>query len=236
MTKIVLDYGHGAGKEWNRGGVYFNEGDNNFDFGKLLKVELEKYTGIQVFETRATKSSNPSLAARASMFNKEYPDLFLSIHSNAYNGKVSGVETFYRSGNPNKNNTLLRKLVETTVNVLGIRNRGVKDYPFGVLGNGNNAKVKTLLEMFFHDNASDSKKYLDKKLELAREYAKTIANYYGKSKKRASIPTTNNSEVMKLFRVSVGAFANRDNAEILMKNLKEKGFSPYVTLEEIKKS
>ena len=233
MTKIVLDYGHGEGKAFNRGGVLFNEGDNDYEFGKLLKAELEKYEDIKVFETRATKSSNPSLSARASMFNKEHPNLFISIHSNAYNSRVSGVEAFYRSSNPNTSNTLLKRMVDKTVDVLGIRNRGVKDYPFGVLGNGNNAKVKMLIEMFFHDNIADSKKYLKNKKTLAEQYAKVIADYYSKKKKSVSIPTTDKGKTQRLYRVSVGAFANRSNAETLMKNLKAKGFSPYVTLEDI---
>ena len=130
---IVLDYGHGKGD--NRGGVLFNEGDNNFTFGKLLKKRLEEYQDIHVFETREREIENPSLYERATMFNHLDPDFFLSIHSNAFSdSKVSGAEIFYRSDNKNMSNELLTRLNNASVEVLNIVDRGVKDYPFGVLG------------------------------------------------------------------------------------------------------
>ena len=42
--RIILNAGHGAGKEHNRGGIYFNEGDNNYLYSLVLKEELEKYS------------------------------------------------------------------------------------------------------------------------------------------------------------------------------------------------
>ena len=232
---IVLDYGHGKGD--NRGGVLFNEGDNNFTFGKLLKKRLEEYQDIHVFETREREIENPSLYERATMFNHLDPDFFLSIHSNAFSdSKVSGAEIFYRSDNKNMSNELLTRLNNASVEVLNIVDRGVKDYPFGVLGNGNRAKIKALIEMFFHTNREDSTKFLQNREKLAMEYAKTIASYFGISKKKVTIPKTDNKkEVKKMYRVQVGAFENEINAVKMLESLKRKGITGFIVSENKQK-
>ena len=233
---IVLDYGHGKGD--NRGGVLFNEGDNNFTFGKLLKKRLEEYQDIHVFETRKREIENPSLYERATMFNHLDPDFYLSIHSNAFSdSKVSGAEIFFRSDHKNTSNELLKRLNNISVEVLKIKNRGVKDYPFGVLGNGNQAKIKALIEMFFHTNRSDSTKFLQNKEKLAMEYAKTIASYFGISKKKVTIPKTDNKkEVKKMYRVQVGAFENEANAVKMVESLKRKGITGFIVSENKQKA
>ena len=35
--KIILSAGHGAGKDHNRGALYYNEGDNNYYYSLELK-------------------------------------------------------------------------------------------------------------------------------------------------------------------------------------------------------
>lgn len=176
-VKIVFDYGHGNQDVDKRGFIGDNEGRNNFHFGKLVKKELERFD-VQVFETRPNIEDNPSLQRRAVMHNDKSADLYISWHSNAFNGKVSGVEAFDRPDKRNKDNTLLYRMVERTSQLLDIPNRGVKEYRYAVLGNGNNAKTKMLLEMFFHDNQDDVRKYWKKQAELARAYSLEIANYY----------------------------------------------------------
>lgn len=228
---IVLDYGHGKGD--NRGGVLFNEGDNNFTFGKLLKKNLENYENLEVYETRQRDIENPTLYERATMFNHLNPDFYLSIHSNAFSdARVSGAEIFFRSDNKNTSNDLLKRLNNVSVEVLNIVDRGVKDYPFGVLGNGNRAKIKALIEMFFHTNRSDSTKFLQNREKLAMEYAKTIASYFGISKKKVTIPqTTSKKEVKKMYRVQVGAFENETNAVKMLESLKRKGITGFIVSE-----
>ena len=144
---------------------------------KMVKKELERFD-VQVFETRPNIGDNPSLQRRAVMHNDKDADLYISWHSNAFNGSVSGVEAFDRPDKRNADNTLLYRMVERTSQLLDIPNRGVKEYKFAVLGNGNNAKTKMLLEMFFHDNQSDVRKYWKKQTELARAYSLEIANFY----------------------------------------------------------
>ncbi|MDO4778502.1 MAG: N-acetylmuramoyl-L-alanine amidase [Tissierellia bacterium] len=243
MTKIVFDYGHGPGEEYNRGGIFFNEGDNNFYFGEMVRKELEKYSGVEIFLTRPTINHDPDLDERAIMFNDEYADLYISWHSNAFRrNQASGVEAFYYSENPNTSNELLARLCKATSDLLDIPNRGVKDYDFAVLAYGNTADVKTLFEMFFHDNEYDAKQFLAKKNELAKAYAKTIADYYGLKSKQPTVakPNTKPQKQTKLkaedlYRVQLGAFTQKSNAEKLLKDLENKGFKGFIVAPKISK-
>lgn len=200
--KIGLDYGHGQGVAHNRGGVLFNEGDNNFDFGKLLKLELEKYADVKVYETRPNKADNPHNDRRADMLSKYNLDFYLSVHSNAFREPTAtGVEAWQRTDDPNPSNILLHRMVNKVSKILDIPNRGVRTGYYRVLQRSNTAEIKALIELFFHTNRSDSKKYLEKKLELARELAKTIAEYFDLEKKPVTIAST--GFTTGLYRVTV---------------------------------
>lgn len=201
-TRIGLDYGHGQGVAHNRGGVLFNEGDNNFDFGKLLKLELEKYADVKVYETRPNKADNPHNDRRADMLSKYNLDFYLSVHSNAFREPTAtGVEAWQRTDDPNPSNILLHRMVNKVSKILDIPNRGVRTGYYRVLQRSNTAEIKALIELFFHTNVSDSKKYLEKKLELARELAKTIAEYFDLEKKPVTISST--GFTTGLYRVTV---------------------------------
>lgn len=235
MVKIILDAGHGYGKAFNRGGVLFNEGDQNFKYSLILKSELEKYENVKVLLTRKSIKENPGLEARGRMYKG---DLFISLHTNFFSDpKVTGTETFVSYRN---NEALAKKINDTIVKTLDTKNRGVKRKPlnkkavvkkdwFAVLRNSVST-YSILVEHVFHSNRSDSKKYLDNQTKLARETAKTIASHYGLSKKDSIVKSD------KYYRVFAGSFKNRHNADELLKELKSKGFnSSFISYEEVKK-
>lgn len=178
--RICLDPGHGAGKTHNRGGVLFNEGDNNYLFSLVLKDELLKYENVSVFITRNKIEDNPSLSERAKMGNGF--DLFLSIHSNAYDGKVRGTEIWDSVETPNREFAEL--LCKRISEYFKHNNRGVKyregqpgwNY-YGVL-RFNGAKSSMIVENGFHDNYEDAKIFKEGYKELAKIYAETIAEFY----------------------------------------------------------
>ncbi|MDL2310495.1 N-acetylmuramoyl-L-alanine amidase [Peptostreptococcaceae bacterium OttesenSCG-928-C18] len=184
--KICLDYGHGEkdNRGYLSGTKWKTEGSGNFYYGKMLKAELEKFKDVQIVETRPTINSRKSglggtalskdLANRAS-YGKGC-DLYLSIHSDAFNSTANGSGVFIRNEGSRK---LAQLLVNTISSTLGTKNRGVKNYNFAVLGNGNTAPVRILQETAFHTNRSDVTKYEAKAEQLAVNQAKTIASYYG---------------------------------------------------------
>lgn len=186
--KILLDAGHGAGKKSNRGFVqvdnytHCNEGDCNYLYcTEYLKPELEKY-GIEVGLTREKIEDDPSLVARGQM-GKGY-DLLISCHTNAFNGKATGVEV-WDSTNPKESIKPLCDLIcKNVADTLKIANRGTKYRKnrqgqnwYGILRNGQ-GKHNLIIEHCFHDNIDDARKYRTNLEGTARAVAKAIADYY----------------------------------------------------------
>lgn len=186
--KIMLDPGHGAGSQYNRGFKqvgklpYCNEGSCNYNYCEYyLKPALERY-GIEVKLTRKNILDNPSLAKRGNMA-KGY-DLLISCHSNAANGKASGVE-IWDSTNPKESiKELTDKICKNIAETLDIPNRGTKyrrqangtNY-YGVLRNGQ-AKHNFIIEHCFHDNQSDAEKYRTNLGKVADAVADAIGEYF----------------------------------------------------------
>ena len=208
MIKIMLDPGHGAGSNFNRGSVIGNEGDNNYKYSLVLKRELEKY-GFYVGTTRNSITDNPSLSARGN--KAQGYDLFISLHSNAASASVRGIEIY---GDINANSpTLMKNLCDNISRAIGTKNRGVRwrtrnperfyvqptspggsNY-YGVLYS-NKAKLGMLIEHVFHTNREDCKLYVEKRKEIAQATADTIAQFYGL--KKISRPQTKVKGVSKL--------------------------------------
>lgn len=186
--KIMLDPGHGAGSQYNRGFKqvgklpYCNEGSCNYNYCEYyLKPALERY-GIEVKLTRKNILDNPSLAKRGNMA-KGY-DLLISCHSNAANGKASGVE-IWDSTNPKESiKELTDKICKNIAETLDIPNRGTKyrrqangtNY-YGVLRSGQ-AKHNFIIEHCFHDNPSDVEKYRRNLGKVADAVADAIGEYF----------------------------------------------------------
>lgn len=198
--QIILDAGHGAGKKHNRGGIYYNEGDNNFYYSLVLKEELEKYKNVKVELTRSKITDNPSLSQRANMGKGH--DLFLSLHSNAGAPNagapnVRGSEVWDSVERPNK--ALAQAIVNNTSNLFKHNNRGVR-YKVGQPGYNwygvlrfNQARSAMILEIGFHTNKKDCLYFRNHHWKIAQEHIKAIANHYNlksKDNKIASKPNT----------------------------------------------
>lgn len=186
--KIMLDPGHGAGSQYNRGFKqvgklpYCNEGSCNYNYCEYyLKPALERY-GIEVKLTRKNILDNPSLAKRGNMA-KGY-DLLISCHSNAANGRASGVE-IWDSTNPKESiKELTDKICKNISETLDIPNRGTKyrrqangtNY-YGILRYGQ-AKHNFIIEHCFHDNQSDAEKYRRNLGKVADAVANAIGEHF----------------------------------------------------------
>lgn len=214
MTKIMLDPGHGGGCAYNRGFVpvvgwaYCNEGDNNFIYSRdFLKPALER-AGFYVGMTKSTIGPDPSLKVRGAKA-KGY-DLLISVHTNAANGRATGVE-IYDSTNPKEScKSLCDQLCSAIATAIGTNNRGTKyrrsrngsNY-YGILRHGL-AKKNIIIEHVFHDNHADARKFVTNLRACAEATAKVLANYYGIKK---SSPSSTKPQ-------------DKDFTEIVLENLK----------------
>lgn len=204
---VVLDPGHKP--NYNKGAAPgYYEGNKMYDFTEYEKTALETY-GIDVIITRERKN-DMDLYARGQVAVKNGKGydvvIFISNHSNAFNGKAYGVSVF-RSLYLPESATLGQKLAEAVVGVMkpvtGITYiRGVKtrkgssgaDYYGVIRGSVSGAKSNAqaakgpvnysfIIEHGFHDNAIECAFLnVDANLEkMAKAEAKAIADYFGLS-------------------------------------------------------
>lgn len=193
--KILLAQGHGAGKEHNRGGLYFNEGDNNYYYSLELKKELETYENIQVDLLRKKITDNPNIYERAKT-GQGY-DLYYAIHSNATkDSKVRGTEVWDSIEIPNYG--LAKAICDATANLFNHHNRGVK-YKEGQKGYNwygelrfNKAKSAMIVENGFHTNHDDCLFFKNNHRQIAKVQARAIASFYGLKKKSTTDNTPSN--------------------------------------------
>ena len=89
-----------------------------------------------------------------------------------------------------------------------------------------------LLEVCFLTNPQDFKTYTEKTDEIADAIARSIVEGYGEVyngiEKPEEIPEETVPQEKALYRVQVGAFSVKENAEAMLDSLKAAGFDGYI--------
>lgn len=229
MFKVWLDAGHG-GKDPGAVGNGLKEKDLNLTMAKKVgEILTNEYKNVTVLYSRTTDKT-VSLKERTDMANKANSDYFFSIHANAGGG--TGYEDYVYNGKiqstTESNRTTIHNEVVRVLNKYGIRNRGRKRANFHVL---RETKMPAMLvETLFIDNVNDAKILKNQNFinDISRAYATGIAKALGLKKKQKQHEKI---ETGKLYKVQVGAFSKRENAEKLLKELKKKGYEGFIKYE-----
>ena len=198
---LVLDAGHGlntAGKRTLNGsrGVVHEWTMNNNVCNKIANI-LKDYN-VTVYRTDdTTGKTDVSLSERVKRCNNYNPHLFVSIHHNAVGvsswSTATGVETYWHTYGTTEDKKLARIVAPKLATKTGLRNRGVKQAQFAVLGCKATA---ILIEGGFMDTLNDYKVITSDKGQQA--YAEAVVEglveYLGLKKKQTttSQPTTSN--------------------------------------------
>ncbi|KAA6453505.1 N-acetylmuramoyl-L-alanine amidase family protein [Bacillus swezeyi] len=155
--KIYLDPGHG-GSDPGAAGNGLQE--KNVTLAIALRINdilLKEYANA---ETRLSRMSDKtvSLQERTDDANSWGADLFVSIHTNAFDGTAYGYEDYIYSGLSDESVTALyqRIIHQEVIKLNGLRDRGVKKANFHVLRE--TAMPAILTENGFIDHAGDSAK------------------------------------------------------------------------------
>lgn len=215
MAKVFLSAGHGG----NDPGAVANglyEKAINLTVLLACKSELERH-GLTVVCSR-TKDENDPVTQEVQEANASEADIAVSFHVNAGGG--DGFEVFYHSSS--SKGKLLAGLCEKRVKELNQNSRGVKH------GDRLHFIKKTtmaavLVESFFIDNKKDKTigDTVAEQTNLGVAYAKAILDYF-------NIPYKTIQNDNDLFRVQVGAYRNKKNAESMRAKLKAAGFEAIV--------
>lgn len=216
--KVFLGVGHGG---TDPGAVGFLiEKDVNLTMAIACRDFLVDH-GVDVRMSRTVDENDP-LTEVINECNTFNPDLAADIHNNA--GQGDGFEVFYHyKGGTSKT---LAKNIEKEVIDVGQNSRGLKtklnssgtDY-FGFIRQTTAPAV--ILEGVFVDNKTDVQiaDELHEQQAFGKAYAKGILKTLGIEIKESE-PKTDN-----LYRVQVGAFKEKQNADNLVTKLKNQGYS-----------
>lgn len=219
MSKvIVLDPGHGGNDSGALNGSRYEKNDN-LRMAKAVKALLQKQ-GHTVLMTRED-DSNPSYEARIAVATKAKADLFLSIHRNSFTNAIAkGIEIYARySPHLADMTTILEELAKEPNQA----NRGAKLGAYRVLYGA--AMPAGLIEIGFISNAEDNRLYdlhFDKYAEaIARGICYALGEKY-------------RTQTGARYKVQVGAFNSKDNAEAFLKTVQNMGLSAFLVDTELK--
>lgn len=224
MAKVFLSAGHGGS---NPGAVANGLIEKDINLNTLLacKEVLEKH-GVLVVASRL-KDENDDVYEEVREANESGADFAVSFHANAGGG--DGFEVFYHTSNGKGKR--LAQLCEKYVKELGQNSRGIKS------GNHlyfvkNTKMMSVLVESFFLDNRADTAigDTVEEQRAFGVAYAKAILEYLGIAYIGSEyVPPMEEAGEGKLYRVQVGAYRVRNNAEAMMKRLEEAGFKGFIT-------
>jgi N-acetylmuramoyl-L-alanine amidase len=198
----------------------------NLSIAKACGAALQRH-GVTVQLSR-TKDEHDPVQQEVAECNSFAPDLAVDIHNNAGGG--DGVETYYSVlGGVSK--TLAHNILDR-VAALGQRSRGAKTRLNNSNGSDYYAFIRetkapaVIVECAFVDSADIA--LIDTEAEriaVGEAIARGILDTLGLAYK----PATSPSEAEKLYRVQVGAYRNRANAEAIVKRLKQAGYNAIIT-------
>ena len=205
--------------------------DNRYAYGntneKAVCREIAAYTekalkrnGFEVINATAT-----TLSVRCAEADKWGADLYIPIHTNAFNNKVSGTRMFcYRLSGEGY------KASQAIYNVLAPLTPGTSE---NVTANPSLYEVKTpkaptaYIEVDFHDVPNIAKWIIEHTEEIGEAICKGVCNHYGVTYKKAVVETKPET-TGKVYRVQVGCYSKLENATAMKNKLKAAGFDAII--------
>ena len=233
--KVYIGVGHG-GSDPGAVGNGLKEKDLTLAISLACQDELARH-GVLTKISR-TKDETDSVSAKVSECNQFAPDLALDIHINAGGG--DGAEVFH-SVNGGKGATLatnilaeIKKIDQNSRGTKTKKNSNGKDY-FGFIRSTNCPAV--IVECAFIDTKKDIQ-IIDTKNEqiamgvaIARGVLTTLGIAYKEQEPAVPVEPeapVEDKEDGKLYRVQVGAYSKKANAEAMQKKLKAAGFDAFI--------
>ena len=180
--------------------------------------------GVNVLMSRETDANDP-VSDEVKECNKYSPDLAVSIHNNAGGG--DGAEAFYHHGGGLSKTAAQQILGE--IEKLGQNSRGAKirknasgnDYYYFIR---ETSAPAVIVECAFVDNKADLAiiDTLEEQQAMGAAIARGILSALG---------VVYTPKASTLYRVQVGAYKHRENAEAMQKKLKAAGFAAIIKEE-----
>ena len=199
-----------------------NEHEQCQKIGESLDAALKR-SGVST--QLATKGM--TMAQRCAASNSFGADIHICVHTNAANGKVMGTRLFCYA-KPGKGYDACKAVFAelaplspgTSENIQVNANLYEVKYP---------AAPTVYCECEFHDTVEGAKWIVEHTTDIGEAIAKGLCSYLGASYVAPVVEQPTQAEQTDvLYRVQVGAFAERNNAEKLLTRLKNAGFTGFI--------
>lgn len=213
-----------------------NQTDNLYAYGNTTeavqcgKVATALKTALERCGFEVLLLHYYTMAQKVAKSNAWGADLHVPVHTNAFNGKVTGTRLFCynTTGSGYKACQAIFKYLApltpgTSESITAASYYEIK------YSNAPCAYVET----DFHDNSSVAKWLIEHPVEVAEAICKGICEYFGYTYKAAEVVEEPEEQDVPdtLYRVQVGAFRSKENAEALQAKLEADGYEAYVKTE-----
>lgn len=189
--------------------------------------EMCKAMGIEVYKYHDTSSSSSQNLANIANWHNRFKDgIDISIHFNAYQHTTNsmGTEVCYYS-----QSQLASQVSSAISKASGLKDRGGKERK-GLYVLRHTNKPMLLIEVCFCDSSYDVQKYRDNFDGICSAIIEALTGKVYMSRP-VSVPnqnTNNNSNIGKIYRVQVGAYKIKSNAEEMQQKLKKLGIDSII--------
>lgn len=223
---VIIDSGHNkntSGKRSFDESLY--EYEFNYDVSCKIKKHLDRHgVSCQVLVSEIANSNN-EIGERLKKIKEINPKIVVSIHANA-NGSTWNdangweVYTYKNKGESFKIAQLIKKY---SIPYLGLRDRGIKGNSVSAIVD-NTTMPAVLVEHGFYTNKEELAKLKSQEFreKCAIADTKGILEYLGIAWKDEIV------EEKVLYKVQVGAFSTKENAEKLVKEMKDRGYNAII--------
>ena len=162
-----------------------------------------------------------NLTARCIEANNWGADIYIPIHTNAFNKATSGTRMFCYSMT-GEGYKACKAIFDRLAPLTPGTSENISAMP-GLYEVKTPSAPTTYIEVDFHDVPSVAQWLIEHTTEIGEAICNGVCDYFGVAYKTTETPSETTSDV--LYKVQVGAFRNKENAEKLMQKLKTYGFS-----------
>jgi|SRR5690242_8861711 len=237
MVKIYLDAGHGGKDSGAVGNGLFEKNLTLEITQRIEKLLKANYKNVEINTTRETDIFL-SLDERTNKANAWKADVFVAVHINSGTATARGFEShiYTKVGSDTKAfQNVMHESIFSQIKSFGVTDRGKKQSDFHVLRESH--MIAILTENLFVSNSADAallknSAFLDK---VAQGHVLGLEKFFGLVKalpppSPTPSPTPVDSEEM--YQVIAGTFADKDNADALVKKLEADGYKPYINKKQ----
>ena len=197
-----------------------------------IEKKLKVYEGYELLRTDDTTGEKAiSVEDRAAAANKFGAEVYISVHHNAGidGGKGGGIVAYTYTKIDKETEAWQKELYNSLIKHTGLKGNRAQPLAHADLAECRlTAMPAILLECGFLDSATDSKIILTE--EYAEKCAEAIVEVLVKRLGLKKKPTE--TKATKHYRVQVGYFSKKENAERLVAELKSKGYSAIIKEEK----